>query len=173
MTSKSAHLLKFTLFACLATHQPWSNNLVLQPASVRGWITCQRAKPAPKAPLYFVVHNKALEIIYAPIWGLSLSTAHYSRIAQSKTNITEIYTRKNLTELIFYPSGPRAESARAVTGRRCPHSVKGEDFLQSHKNPVRASAMLTGKFLQIRKVFATSSLLAEEFPDTLQYKISR
>ena len=44
---------------------------------------------------------------------------------------------------------------------------------QSHKNPVSASAMLTGKFLQIRKVFATSSLLAEEFPDTLQYKISR
>ena len=44
---------------------------------------------------------------------------------------------------------------------------------QSHKNPVSASAMLTGKFLQIRKVFATSSLLAEEFPGTLQYKISR
>ena len=44
---------------------------------------------------------------------------------------------------------------------------------QSHKNPVSALAMLTGKFLQIRKVFATSSLLAEEFPDTLQYKISR
>ena len=44
---------------------------------------------------------------------------------------------------------------------------------QSQKNPVSASAMLTGKFLQIRKVFATSSLLAEEFLDTLQYKISR
>ena len=44
---------------------------------------------------------------------------------------------------------------------------------QSRKNPVSASAMLTGKFLQIRKVFATSSLLVEEFPDTLQYKISR
>ena len=26
-------------------------------------------------------------------------------------------------------SSPRAESARAVTGRRCPHSGKGEDFL--------------------------------------------
>ena len=33
------------------------------------------------------------------------------------------------------------------------------------QNPVSASAMLTGKFLQIWKVFATSSLLAEEFPD--------
>ena len=31
---------------------------------------------------------------------------------------------------------------------------------QSQKNPVSASAMLTGKFLQIQKVFATSSLLA-------------
>ena len=41
---------------------------------------------------------------------------------------------------------------------------------QSQKNPVSVSAMLTGKFLQIRKVFATSSLLAEKFPDTLQYK---
>ena len=36
---------------------------------------------------------------------------------------------------------------------------------QSQKNPVSASAMLTGKFLRIRKVFARRSLLAEEFPD--------
>ena len=28
-------------------------------------------------------------------------------------------------------SSPHAESARAVTGRRCPHSLKGEDFLTS------------------------------------------
>ena len=26
-------------------------------------------------------------------------------------------------------SSPRAESARAATGRRCPHSGRGEDFL--------------------------------------------
>ena len=49
---------------------------------------------------------------------------------------------------------------------------------QSQKNPVSASAMLNGKFLRIRKVFATSSLFAEEFPDILEnvrilYKISR
>ena len=55
----------------------------------------------------------------------------------------------------------------------CSHPELTEDHVQSHKNPVSASAMLTGKFLQIRKVFATSSLLAEEFSDTLQYKISR
>ena len=39
---------------------------------------------------------------------------------------------------------------------------------QSQKKPVSASAMLTGKFLQIRKVFATGSLLAEEFPNILK-----
>ena len=54
-----------------------------------------------------------------------------------------------------------------------PSSVDQGEESQSRKNPISASAMLTGKFLQIRKVFATSSLLAEEFPDTLQYKISR
>ena len=30
--------------------------------------------------------------------------------------------------------GLRAESARAVTGRRCPHSGKGEDFLTDQLN---------------------------------------
>ena len=36
---------------------------------------------------------------------------------------------KLLTSLRAGPEGLRAESARAVTGRRCPHSGKGEDFL--------------------------------------------
>ena len=31
-------------------------------------------------------------------------------------------------------SSPRAESARAVTGRRCPYSGKGEDFLTGRLN---------------------------------------
>ena len=43
--------------------------------------------------------------------------------------------------------------------------IKKDNGVQSQKNPVSVSAMLTGKFLQIRKVFATSSLLAEEFLD--------
>ena len=43
--------------------------------------------------------------------------------------------------------------------------IKKDNGVQSQKNPVSVSAMLTGKFLQIRKVFATSSLLAEEFSD--------
>ena len=29
---------------------------------------------------------------------------------------------------------PRAESARAVNGRRCPHSGRGEDFLSGQLN---------------------------------------
>ena len=55
-------------------------------------------------------------------------------------NVSQINNTKNVVE---YPSclplssprakraglkGLRAESARAVTGRRCPHSGKGEDF---------------------------------------------
>ena len=49
---------------------------------------------------------------------------------------------------------------------------------QSQKYPVSASAMLTGKFLRIRKVFATSLLFAGEFLDILEnvrilYKVSR
>ena len=32
-------------------------------------------------------------------------------------------------DLVQFLSGPRAESAGAVTGRRCPHSGRGEDFL--------------------------------------------
>ena len=34
----------------------------------------------------------------------------------------------------FMISSPRAESARAVNGRRCPHSGKGEDFLTGQLN---------------------------------------
>ena len=34
-----------------------------------------------------------------------------------------------ILSLLSSPKGLRAESARAVTGRRCPHSGKGEDFL--------------------------------------------
>ena len=60
-----------------------------------------------------------------------------------------------------------------LTNPNCAFYPYYDRIKQSRKNPVSASAMLTGKFLQIQKVFATSSLLAEEYPDTLQYKISR
>ena len=41
------------------------------------------------------------------------------------------------------------------------------------ENPRQRVSNADRKVLQIRKVFSTSSSLAEEFPDTLQYKISR
>ena len=37
-------------------------------------------------------------------------------------------------DLVQFLSGPRAESAGAVTGRRCPHSGEGEDFLMGQLN---------------------------------------
>ena len=37
-------------------------------------------------------------------------------------------------DLLHTLSSPRAESARAVTGRRCPHIGKGEDFLTCQLN---------------------------------------
>ena len=37
----------------------------------------------------------------------------------------------------IYPKGLRAESARAVAGRRCPHRGEGEDFFISCFLPVR------------------------------------
>ena len=64
-----------------------------------------------------------------------------------------------------------------MVGRQLSHHDDGHDR-QSQKNPVSASAMLTGKFLRIRKVFAKSLILGEEFPDILEnvqilYKIFR
>ena len=41
------------------------------------------------------------------------------------------------------PKGLRAESARAVTGRRCPHSGKGEDFLRGQLNFFTEKAVTT------------------------------
>ena len=40
-----------------------------------------------------------------------------------------IFKTKILTFYQVGSSSPRAESARAFTGRRCSHSGKGEDFL--------------------------------------------
>ena len=39
-----------------------------------------------------------------------------------------------LLKLRLALSSPRAESARAVTGRRCPHSGEGEDFLSRQQD---------------------------------------
>ena len=50
-----------------------------------------------------------------------------SLFANSKKE-TSTKRKKYKKEESFKLSSPRAESARAVTGRRCPHSGRGEDF---------------------------------------------
>ena len=42
--------------------------------------------------------------------------------------------RSRSIEIWSFLSSPRAEIARAVTGRRCPHSGEGEDFLTGQLN---------------------------------------
>ena len=54
------------------------------------------------------------------------SLAHLpQRALNLKSCVLPIFLKEPLKHL----SSPRAESARAVTGRRCPHSGEGEDFL--------------------------------------------
>ena len=43
----------------------------------------------------------------------------------------------------FTLSSPRAESARAVTGRQCPHSGKGEDFLSRQQDFFMETAVIS------------------------------
>ena len=61
------------------------------------------------------------------------------------------HTGPNCQNLLFSPrakradpKGLRAESARAVTGKRCPHSGEGEDFLTAQLNFFTETA-LTGE----------------------------
>ena len=49
------------------------------------------------------------------------------------------------------PKGLRAESARAVTGRRCPHSGKGEDFLTGQSDFFTATAVTPER--KVEKLF--------------------
>ena len=56
-------------------------------------------------------------------------------------------------KILSSPKGLRAESARAVTGGRCPHSEVGEDFLVRRPGPL----MKAGVTLE-RKVFYTGVL---------------
>ena len=43
--------------------------------------------------------------------------------------LMKLYLRISTLTHLSSPKGLRAESARAVTGRPCPHSGEGEDFL--------------------------------------------
>ena len=49
------------------------------------------------------------------------------------------------------PKGLRAESARAVTGRRCHHSGKGEDFLTGQLNSFTKTAVTPER--KVEKLF--------------------
>ena len=54
------------------------------------------------------------------------------------------------------PKGLRAESARAVTGRRCPHSGKGEDFLTGQLNFFTKTAVTPER--KVKKSFLRSEI---------------
>ena len=66
------------------------------------------------------------ETTQTPIISLSGQTVWCSRCLWLKgLQLVSLPTQTTMSTL----SSPRAESARAVTGRRCPHSGVGEDFL--------------------------------------------
>ena len=50
---------------------------------------------------------------------------------------------------MLFLSSPRAESARAVTGRRCPHSGRGEDFLAGRLNFFAETAVTPERKVEI------------------------
>ena len=66
------------------------------------------------------------------------SLAHLpQRALNLKSCVLPIFLKEPLKHL----SSPRAESARAVTGRRCPHSGEGEDFLMGQLNLFKKTAV--------------------------------
>ena len=60
---------------------------------------------------------------------LSLQKSYLLNTTPKNVVALNINANKALFSPRAGPKGLRAESARAVTGRRCPHSGKGEDFL--------------------------------------------
>ena len=54
------------------------------------------------------------------------------------------------------PKGLRVESARAVTGRRCPHSGEGEDFLTGQLNFFTETAVTPER--KVEKSFPRSEI---------------
>ena len=51
----------------------------------------------------------------------------------------------------------RTESARAVTGRRCPHSGMGEDFLVSRPGPLKKTGV-TREWKVVDKIHGCQNL---------------
>ena len=54
-----------------------------------------------------------------------------------QTFIEHVKYTNNMKNIIFHLSSPRAESARAFTGRRNSHSGRGEDFLTGQPDFLR------------------------------------
>ena len=67
---------------------------------------------------------KSENLLLSTVWGLRIEPVLISIMMIVTKLITKVIMMK-----IIQPTGLRAESARAVTGRQCPHSGVGEDFL--------------------------------------------
>ena len=77
------------------------------------------------------------------------------------------HTGPNCQNLLFSPrakradpKGLRAESARAVTGKRCPHSGEGEDFLTRrpcsfYENVLNSGTETSFPMWEMKKTFTT------------------
>ena len=79
-----------------------------------------------------IVHTKVIPLSPPGLFTLKGSSLGWSHCF----NVLYHPSRLVRTRVIcsWSSSSLRAESARAVTGRRCPHSGKGEDFLMGQLN---------------------------------------
>ena len=70
---------------------------------------------------------------------------------------------RKIADFIGYSLSEQQIQAKHVVAKFDPFqsSSLGHNYAQSRKNPVSASAMLTGKFLQIRKVFANPEIFCK------------
>ena len=82
---------------------------------------------------------KLLQHFIDPYTGQTLPTSK-TNICQKQFRLFDIEVERAKDHGLIQPGrkargpeGLRAESARAVTGRRCPHSGEGEDFLTVQK----------------------------------------
>ena len=72
----------------------------------------------------------------------------FSVFGPKSCNIVDKFYVGERSQEIFLQSSPkslRAESTRAVTGRRCPHSGEGEDFLTGQPDFFYRNSCNSGK----------------------------
>ena len=74
------------------------------------------------------------------------------KIRKKKKSTFELFCKKlQIVDPEHFFSSPRAESARAFTGRRCPHSGKGEDFLTGQPDFFTETAVTPAR--KVKKLF--------------------